>query len=206
MGTDNILQVPADATASQIKAIVDKLNMDDSVHGVLVQMPLGENVGLEGEREVMESVSPKKDVDGSVQLPTFAVFGSLKETFCRFHAYNIGHLSSRSSEPLFTPCTPSGVLHLLSTTGIELTGANVVVLGRSDIVGNPVAAMLRKKDATVTQCHSKTPKDVMIAAVRLISRPRRLLTLLISISIYSLKMQTWLFRLSERQNTYRPNG
>ena len=83
----------------------------------------------------------------------------------RFHAYNIGHLSSRSSEPLFTPCTPSGVLHLLTTTGVNLAGSNVVVLGRSDIVGNPVAAMLRKKDATVTQCHSRTPPETLINAV-----------------------------------------
>ncbi|CCA73924.1 probable MIS1-C1-tetrahydrofolate synthase, mitochondrial [Serendipita indica DSM 11827] len=139
--------MPADATAAQIIEEVQKLNHDSSVHGILVQMPLGENVGLEGERQVMESVSPMKDVDG-------------------FHAYNIGHLSSRSSEPLFTPCTPSGVIHLLTTTGFNLAGSNVVVLGRSDIVGNPVAAMLRKKDATVTQCHSRTPKETMINALR----------------------------------------
>ena len=76
-----------------------------------------------------------------------------------FHAYNIGHLSSRASEPLFTPCTPAGVIKLLDHAGVQIAGANVVVLGRSDIVGSPVAAMLRHRDATVTQCHSRT-KDL----------------------------------------------
>ena len=73
-----------------------------------------------------------------------------------FHAYNIGHLSSRASRPLFAPCTPSAVIKLLEFTGVEIAGANAVVLGRSDIVGNPVSSMLKNKDATVTQCHSKT--------------------------------------------------
>ena len=74
----------------------------------------------------------------------------------RFHAYNIGHLSSRDSNPLFAPCTPSAVIRLLESTGVEIAGTNAVVLGRSDIVGSPVASMLRNKDATVTQCHSRT--------------------------------------------------
>lgn len=73
-----------------------------------------------------------------------------------FHAYNIGHLSSRASTPLFSPCTPSGCIALLEATGVPIAGTRAVVLGRSDIVGNPVAAMLRAKDATVTQCHSRT--------------------------------------------------
>jgi methylenetetrahydrofolate dehydrogenase (NADP+)/methenyltetrahydrofolate cyclohydrolase/formyltetrahydrofolate synthetase len=77
----------------------------------------------------------------------------------RFHAYNIGHLSSRASEPLFTPCTPAAVIRLLESTGVPISGSNTVVLGRSDIVGNPVASMLRSRDATVTQCHSRT-KDI----------------------------------------------
>lgn len=74
----------------------------------------------------------------------------------RFHAYNIGHLSSRAAQPLFTPCTPSAVIKLLESTGVEIAGSTAVVLGRSDIVGNPVSVMLRNKDATVTQCHSRT--------------------------------------------------
>jgi methylenetetrahydrofolate dehydrogenase (NADP+) / methenyltetrahydrofolate cyclohydrolase / formyltetrahydrofolate synthetase len=74
----------------------------------------------------------------------------------RFHAYNIGLLSSRASSPLFTPCTPAAVIRLLESTGVPVSGANALVLGRSDIVGNPVVALLRNKDATVTQCHSRT--------------------------------------------------
>jgi Tetrahydrofolate dehydrogenase/cyclohydrolase, NAD(P)-binding domain len=74
----------------------------------------------------------------------------------RFHAYNIGHLSSRASDPIFAPCTPSAVIRLLKSTSVPISGSNAVVLGRSDIVGSPVASMLRKADATVTQCHSKS--------------------------------------------------
>lgn len=76
-----------------------------------------------------------------------------------FHPYNIGRLSSRASDPLFAPCTPAGVIRLIESTGVPIAGAHAVVLGRSDIVGNPVSAMLRKLDATVTQCHSRT-KDL----------------------------------------------
>lgn len=78
-------------------------------------------------------------------------------TICsRFHAYNIGHLSSRASDPLFAPCTPAAVMRLLKSTNTPISGANAVVLGRSDIVGSPVASLLRNADATVTQCHSRT--------------------------------------------------
>src|SRR5258708_1527697 len=73
-----------------------------------------------------------------------------------FHAYNIGHLSSRAASPLFVPCTPAAVIRLLESTGVSIAGSTAVVLGRSDIVGNPVAALLRSRDATVTQCHSRT--------------------------------------------------
>ncbi len=96
--------------------------------------------------------------------------------YCRrafsFHAYNIGHLSSRASEPLFTPCTPTGVIHLLDSTGVKISGSRAVVLGRSDIVGSPVAAMLRHRDATVTQCHSRTQNLPDIVRLRLVSPPR----------------------------------
>lgn len=83
-----------------------------------------------------------------------------------FHAYNIGHLSSRASEPLFAPCTPAGVIRLLESTGVSIEGLRAVVLGRSDIVGSPVAAMLRNLDATVTQCHSKTKSLPEIVCLR----------------------------------------
>ncbi|KAJ6502545.1 formate--tetrahydrofolate ligase-domain-containing protein [Mycena sanguinolenta] len=146
--------LPAASTVDEVIAVVKQLNDDEKVSGILVQLPLGEHVTPEGERLVTEAVSPEKDVDG-------------------FHAYNIGHLSSRASVPLFTPCTPSAVIRLLESTGISLSGANAVVLGRSDIVGSPVASMLRNRDATVTQCHSRTKDiqtiiknaDIIVAAI-----------------------------------------
>ncbi|KAJ7273718.1 formate--tetrahydrofolate ligase-domain-containing protein [Mycena haematopus] len=146
--------LPAASTVDEIIAAVKQLNDDEKISGILVQLPLGENVTPEGERLVTEAVSPEKDIDG-------------------FHAYNIGHLSSRASVPLFTPCTPSAVIRLLESTGVSLSGANAVVLGRSDIVGSPVASMLRSRDATVTQCHSRTKNieaiinnaDIVVAAI-----------------------------------------
>lgn len=91
---------------------------------------------------------------GNVCLPIS--IGHALISLIRFHAYNIGLLSSRASSPLFTPCTPAAVIRLLESTAVPISGANAVVLGRSDIVGNPVVALLRNKDATVTQCHSRT--------------------------------------------------
>ncbi|CAA7271696.1 unnamed protein product [Cyclocybe aegerita] len=148
------ISVPSESTADQIVKIVQELNADESISGILVQLPLGGHIDSAGERLVTEAVSPTKDVDG-------------------FHAYNIGHLSSRASEPLFAPCTPSAVMRLLQSTGISLSGTNTVVLGRSDIVGSPVASMLRNADATVTQCHSRTKNvsdiiknaDVVVSAI-----------------------------------------
>ncbi|TDL27475.1 C-1-tetrahydrofolate synthase [Rickenella mellea] len=134
------ISLPEEAGVDDVVDVVKKLNDDESVSGILVQLPLGPHVGPEGERTVTEAVSTEKDVDG-------------------FHAYNIGHLCSRASVPLFAPCTPSGVIKLLETTGVQIAGSEAVVLGRSDIVGSPVAAMLRNRDATVTQCHSRT-KDL----------------------------------------------
>ncbi|GAA5968753.1 hypothetical protein JCM3765_000856 [Sporobolomyces pararoseus] len=138
----------------EVMAEVDRLNKDENVHGIIVQLPLSDDIGRDGERRITEAVSPEKDVDG-------------------FHAYNIGLLSSRASEPLFSPCTPAGVMLLLESTGIEISGKNAVVLGRSDIVGSPVCALLRRKDATVTQCHSRTKNlesivkqaDIVVAAI-----------------------------------------
>lgn len=80
----------------------------------------------------------------------------LTKAACSFHAYNIGLLASRASTPLFSPCTPAGVMLLLESTGVKIAGKHAVVLGRSDIVGSPVCALLRREDATVTQCHSRT--------------------------------------------------
>ncbi|RXW20745.1 hypothetical protein EST38_g5117 [Candolleomyces aberdarensis] len=132
----NHIKVPVESTTDEIVDLVRSLNNDDKTSGVLVQLPLGDHIGAHGERQVTEAISPEKDVDG-------------------FHAYNIGHLSSRAADPLFAPCTPAGVIR------------------RSDIVGSPVAALLRSKDATVTQCHSRTKNieeivktaDVLVAAI-----------------------------------------
>lgn len=129
--------LPEDASEEQVMSTVETLNGDEKIAGLLVQLPLSSSIGKAGERRITEAVSPSKDVDG-------------------FHAYNIGLLSSRASDPLFPPCTPAGAMVLLESTGIDIAGKHAVVLGRSDIVGSPICAMLRRKDATVTQCHSKT--------------------------------------------------
>lgn len=156
------IQVPSDAEVegaapgqgvAKLLELVQKANSDDSVAGILVQLPL-EGASKEAEKEVVDAVDVSKDVDG-------------------FHPENIGLLSSRISEPWFTPCTPAGILRLIDSTGFDLEGANVVVLGRSDIVGSPVCALLRKRNATVTQCHSRTQgidqiiknADVVVAAI-----------------------------------------
>ncbi|KAF8163306.1 FTHFS-domain-containing protein [Crassisporium funariophilum] len=148
------INVPADSSAEEIVQVVQNLNADEEVSGILVQLPLGDHISSAGERLVTEAVSPEKDVDG-------------------FHAYNIGHLSSRASDPLFAPCTPSAVMRLLKSTGVPISGSTTVVLGRSDIVGSPVASMLRNADATVTQCHSRTKNipdivktaDIIVSAI-----------------------------------------
>ncbi|KIP09081.1 hypothetical protein PHLGIDRAFT_126538 [Phlebiopsis gigantea 11061_1 CR5-6] len=148
------ITLPEEAPLEEVVETVQKLNADPTVNGILVQLPLGPHIGADGERTVTEAISPEKDVDG-------------------FHAYNIGHLSSRASEPLFTPCTPTGVIKLLDHAGVQIAGSNAVVLGRSDIVGSPVAAMLRSRDATVTQCHSRTKNlpelvkqaDIVVSAI-----------------------------------------
>lgn len=155
------VQIPSDAASGaapgsavkQILAAVQKANADEKIAGILVQLPL-DGATKEEEKMVVDSVDVRKDVDG-------------------FHPENIGLLASRIGEPYFTPCTPAGVIRLIESTGFNLKGANVVVLGRSDIVGSPTCALLRKKDATVTQCHSRTQNlqqivrgaDVVVAAI-----------------------------------------
>ncbi|KIJ44378.1 hypothetical protein M422DRAFT_168339 [Sphaerobolus stellatus SS14] len=148
------VKLPEGITVNEVVRTIKSLNDDENVSGILVQLPLGSHVTAEQERTVTEAVNPEKDVDG-------------------FHAYNIGHLSSKASQPLFSPCTPAGVIKLIDSTGVPIAGAHVVVLGRSDIVGSPVAAMLRKRDATVTQCHSRTKglpeiikaADILVSAI-----------------------------------------
>lgn len=150
-------KLPAEASAEALIETVKTLNADEDVSGVLVQLPLGENIRPEQERMVTEAISPEKDVDGYVKTSLYCLACNANhDPNPSFHAYNIGHLVSRAADPLFSPCTPAGCIALLESKNIQIAGSNAVVLGRSDIVGNPVAAMLRNRDATVIQCHSKT--------------------------------------------------
>jgi 5,10-methylene-tetrahydrofolate dehydrogenase/methenyl tetrahydrofolate cyclohydrolase len=144
-------ELPETATQQEVETLVKDLNDNPEVHGILVQLPLPD--GLDDER-ILNTISIDKDVDG-------------------FHPVNIGRLAQKGREPQFIPCTPHGCIHLLKTSGIELEGANAVVLGRSNIVGMPVALLLIGENATVTVCHSRTRNieeecreaDVLIAAV-----------------------------------------
>ncbi|HJS77286.1 MAG TPA: bifunctional methylenetetrahydrofolate dehydrogenase/methenyltetrahydrofolate cyclohydrolase FolD [Burkholderiales bacterium] len=128
---------------------VNSLNLDPAVHGILVQLPLPSHIDA---ARVLEEVAPAKDVDG-------------------FHEENLGALLA--GRPGVVPCTPLGVMRLMEYAGVPLAGRHAVVIGRSNIVGKPVALLLLQKDATVTICHSKTPRietitrqaDILIAAV-----------------------------------------
>ena len=142
-------KLPAETTEAQLLALIDELNRDERIDGILVQLPLPKQIN---ENKILEAISPKKDVDG-------------------FHPYNVGRLVT--GNPLFQPCTPYGVMKMIEYAGVDLTGKEVVVVGRSNIVGKPVALMCLAKHATVTICHSRTrdlatqvaKADVLIAAV-----------------------------------------
>ncbi len=143
--------LPATTSQEEVEALVRKLNADPLVNGILVQLPLPD--GLD-EEKVLREIKIEKDVDG-------------------FHPLNIGRLAQKGREPLFIPCTPFGCMVLLEEAGVKLSGAKAVVLGRSNIVGMPVALLLVRADATVTICHSRTKNlqdvvreaDVLVAAI-----------------------------------------
>lgn len=145
--------VKLDESITEIEVLekLESYNNDPSVHGILVQLPLPSHLR---EYEVTSAVADEKDVDG-------------------FGAINIGELAKRGGRPLFTPCTPKGVMVLLESTGVDLKGKNAVVVGRSDIVGSPVSYLLKNADCTVTVCHSKTQDlpsivkgaDIVVAAI-----------------------------------------
>jgi 5,10-methylene-tetrahydrofolate dehydrogenase/methenyl tetrahydrofolate cyclohydrolase len=143
--------LPADASQADIIELVQRLNADPAVNGILVQLPLPAG---NDEEAVLNTVSIQKDVDG-------------------FHPLNIGRLAQKGRDPLFVPCTPAGVIYMLERTLPTLEGLNAVVLGRSNIVGMPVALLLVRANATVTICHSRTKDlpemvrqaDVLVAAV-----------------------------------------
>lgn len=143
--------LPADISQEDLEALIKKLNADPKVNGILVQLPLP--AGLDEER-VLQLISIEKDVDG-------------------FSPLNIGRLAQKGRDPLFVPCTPYGCIYLLEQAGVQIEGANAVVLGRSNIVGMPAALLLIGKNATVTVCHSRTKDiaavvrqaDILIAAI-----------------------------------------
>ena len=143
--------LPAETTQERIEGLIKELNLDISVHGILVQLPLPKNLD---EEQILTSVALEKDVDG-------------------FHPINIGRLAQKGREPLAIPCTPAGVIYLLKTVLPSLEGKHAVVLGRSNIVGMPVSLLLVRENATVTICHSKTQNlpsvvreaDILIAAI-----------------------------------------
>jgi methylenetetrahydrofolate dehydrogenase (NADP+)/methenyltetrahydrofolate cyclohydrolase len=128
-------KLPASTTQPDLLALIEKVNQDPRIHGILVQLPLPKQIDS---KVVLNAVSPAKDADG-------------------FHPYNMGRLVEGS--PLFEACTPKGVIKMIESTGIGIEGKRAVVVGRSNIVGKPVALMLLHRHATVTVCHSKT-KDL----------------------------------------------
>jgi methylenetetrahydrofolate dehydrogenase (NADP+) / methenyltetrahydrofolate cyclohydrolase len=143
---------PASITTEALLALVHSLNERDDVDGILIQLPLPEHVDTS---RLLEAVDPRKDVDG-------------------FHPINAGRLlSGAPMETVLAPCTPAGIMEILKRSHISIAGANAVVVGRSNIVGKPVAAMLINASATVTVCHSRTrdlPKitreaDILVAAI-----------------------------------------
>jgi 5,10-methylene-tetrahydrofolate dehydrogenase/methenyl tetrahydrofolate cyclohydrolase len=143
--------LPDNASQHEVESLVSELNSNTRVNGILVQLPLPS--GLDEER-ILTTINLNKDVDG-------------------LNPINFGRLAQKGRDPLFTPCTPSGVISMLDHVGAQLDGVNAVVLGRSNIVGMPVALLLVRRNATVTICHTHTqnlPKavrqgDVVIAAI-----------------------------------------
>lgn len=142
-------KLPAETTQAQLLELIDRLNGDEAVDGILVQLPLPK--GLD-EDQVLNAIRPDKDVD------------------C-FHPFNVGRLVI--GEPVFLPCTPAGVMEMLKEYDIPVAGKHCVVLGRSNIVGKPMGALLLQQSGTVTTCHSRTPDlasitrqaDILVSAV-----------------------------------------
>ncbi len=142
-------ELPAETTEQELLALVDKLNRDDAVHGILVQLPLPKHLD---EEKILLAIDPAKDVDA-------------------FHPYNVGKIMIGNYD--FLPCTPAGVMELLRRSNIEIAGKECVVVGRSNIVGKPQAMLLLQANGTVTICHSRTRDlrevcrraDILIAAI-----------------------------------------
>ena len=145
-------RLPATASVEELLSLVDRLNRSDVYDGILVQSPLPKEMGPDAERRVFDAIDPAKDVDG-------------------FHPTNVGRLVQ--GRDALVACTPSGVIELLDRSGIEIAGKRAVVIGRSDIVGKPMALLLLNRHATVTICHSRTKDlpsvardaDILVAAL-----------------------------------------
>jgi methylenetetrahydrofolate dehydrogenase (NADP+)/methenyltetrahydrofolate cyclohydrolase len=143
------IHLPAEASQAELLRIVDELNAREDVDGILVQLPLPKEID---ENLVLERISPGKDVDG-------------------FHPANVGRLSQ--GQTALAPCTPAGVIEILKRSDIEIAGKHAVIIGRSNIVGKPMAMLLLKENATVTICHSRTANlaeitsqgDILVAAI-----------------------------------------
>ena len=152
LGMNSIGQkLAVSASQEEVDGVVEALNADPAVHGILVQLPLPAHLD---EEKILGAISLEKDVDG-------------------FHPLNIGRLSMKGRKPWFVPCTPAGCVELLVRSGVEIQGAEAVILGRSNIVGLPVSMLLIHRNATITICHSRSRDlpsicrraDILIAAV-----------------------------------------
>ncbi len=142
-------EMPESTSEDELVSLIEKLNDDDKIHGILVQLPLSRHINVE---KVLLTIKPQKDVDA-------------------FHPYNTGKIMQGKYD--FLPCTPAGVMELLKRYNVDIRGKHCVVIGRSDIVGKPMAMLLLQADGTVTICHSKTvgladicrSADIIVAAV-----------------------------------------
>jgi len=142
-------RLEAEASQEELLALIDKLNNQASIHGILVQLPLPKHID---EKAIIDAISVEKDVDG-------------------FHPVSVGNLVIGDDSLL--PCTPAGVIEMIKRTGIEIAGKHAVVIGRSNIVGKPVAMLLLRENATVTVCHSRTANmeeiaktaDILVVAI-----------------------------------------
>jgi methylenetetrahydrofolate dehydrogenase (NADP+) / methenyltetrahydrofolate cyclohydrolase len=156
-GTDaglwvDLQRLPATASLDELLALVDVLNHSDRHDGILVQSPLPDGMGKHASQRVFDAIDPDKDVDG-------------------FNPVNVGKLVQGRAH--LKPCTPSGVIEMLDRSNLPIAGRHAVVIGRSEIVGKPMAMLLLQRDATVTICHSKTPDlpavastaDILVAAI-----------------------------------------
>ncbi|MBT3721118.1 bifunctional methylenetetrahydrofolate dehydrogenase/methenyltetrahydrofolate cyclohydrolase FolD [archaeon] len=143
------INLPVETTQEELLNLIEELNNDELIHGILVQLPLPNHIDSE---KIILTIDPKKDVDG-------------------FHALNMGNLLI--GKKTIIPCTPKGIIELIKSTGIEISGKNAVVIGRSNIVGKPISLLLMKNNATITICHSKTldlkkhclNADIIVAAI-----------------------------------------